>query len=30
MVLAADWLELHPQGHRRARFADGQGAWLAP
>ena len=29
-VLSADWLELHPAGHRRARFAEGQGAWLAP
>ena len=27
-VLAVDWLELHPQGHRRARFADGQAIWL--
>ena len=27
-VLSIDWLELHPQGHRRARFADGQGLWL--
>ena len=29
-VLSTDWLELHPQGHRRARF-DEQGArWLQP
>ena len=29
-VTAIDWLELHAQGHRRARF-DEQGArWLAP
>lgn len=29
-VHAIDWLELHPQGHRRAAF-DGQGArWLVP
>lgn len=29
-VTAVDWLELHPDGHRRARF-DAQGArWLAP
>jgi hypothetical protein len=29
-VSAIDWLELHEDGHRRARF-DGQGArWLAP
>jgi pyridoxamine 5'-phosphate oxidase len=29
-VLALDWLELHPQGHRRALF-DAQGArWLTP
>ena len=29
-VTAIDWLELHADGHRRARF-DGQGArWLAP
>ena len=27
-VQAIDWLELHPQGHRRARFADGQALWL--
>jgi pyridoxamine 5'-phosphate oxidase len=29
-VTAMDWLELHPDGHRRARF-DADGArWLAP
>ncbi len=29
-VLSVDWLELHPAGHRRARF-DRQGArWLQP
>jgi hypothetical protein len=29
-VTAVDWLELHAEGHRRARF-DQQGArWLAP
>ncbi len=29
-VRSADWLELHPAGHRRARF-DGDGArWLQP
>jgi pyridoxamine 5'-phosphate oxidase len=29
-VLAMDWLELHPEGHRRATF-DAQGAhWLVP
>ena len=27
-VLSIDWLELHAQGHRRARFADGQAVWL--
>lgn len=30
-VLSMDWLELHPAGHRRARFdAQGQGTWLTP
>lgn len=30
-VLAIDWLELHPQGHRRARFDHHAGAaWLQP
>jgi pyridoxamine 5'-phosphate oxidase len=27
-VLAVDWLELGPQGHRRARFAPGRANWL--
>lgn len=27
-VLSLDWLELHAEGHRRARFADGRGVWL--
>jgi len=27
-VLSIDWLELHPQGHRRARFGDGCAVWL--
>jgi len=27
-VLTVDWLELHPQGHRRARFEAGGSAWL--
>jgi len=25
-----DWLELHPDGHRRARFEAGGAMWLAP
>jgi len=30
-VQAIDWLELHADGHRRARFdASGQGQWLVP
>lgn len=30
-VQSIDWLELHAEGHRRARFdASGQGRWLAP
>ena len=29
-VLAIDWLELHPQGHRRARFNAAAAAWLQP
>ena len=29
-VLSVDWLELHPAGHRRARFSEGQGVWLTP
>lgn len=27
-VLVVDWLELHAQGHRRARFGDGNANWL--
>jgi hypothetical protein len=27
-VLSIDWLELHPDGHRRARFAGGHAVWL--
>ena len=27
-VLAIDWLELHPLGHRRARFANAGSTWL--
>ena len=27
-VLAIDWLELHAEGHRRARFTAGEGLWL--
>lgn len=27
-VISVDWLELHAQGHRRARFADGEALWL--
>jgi hypothetical protein len=30
-VEAIDWLELHAQGHRRARFALGKSPqWLVP
>jgi pyridoxamine 5'-phosphate oxidase len=29
-VDAVDWLELHPEGHRRARFDAAGGAWLTP
>jgi len=30
-VRAIDWLELHADGHRRARFDEhGQGQWLSP
>lgn len=29
-VLAVDWLELHAEGHRRARFDDEGARWLAP
>lgn len=27
-VQSVDWLELHAQGHRRARFGDGNATWL--
>ena len=29
-VLAIDWLELHPHGHRRAIFEGGSGRWIQP
>ena len=29
-VLSVDWLELHAQGHRRARFDASGAAWIAP
>ena len=29
-VQAVDWLELHAEGHRRARFDAAGAAWLAP
>jgi hypothetical protein len=29
-VLSADWLELHREGHRRARFDDEGARWLTP
>ncbi|MBE2242533.1 MAG: pyridoxamine 5'-phosphate oxidase [Burkholderiaceae bacterium] len=29
-VLAIDWLELHEQGHRRARFEGTSARWLQP
>ena len=29
-VLSVDWLELHAQGHRRARLAPEGHSWLAP
>jgi pyridoxamine 5'-phosphate oxidase len=29
-VLAMDWLELHPQGHRRALFDEHGARWLTP
>jgi hypothetical protein len=29
-VLGIDWLELHPEGHRRARFDAGGARWLVP
>ena len=27
-LVSIDWLELHPQGHRRARFGAGDASWL--
>jgi hypothetical protein len=29
-VAEIDWLELHPEGHRRARFGPEGSAWLTP
>ena len=29
-VLSQDWLELHADGHRRARFGPGSAQWLQP
>ncbi len=29
-VLSIDWLELHPEGHRRAIFRDGAARWIQP
>ena len=29
-VLAIDWLELHPEGHRRAIFEGGTARWIQP
>ena len=29
-VLSVDWLELHPQGHRRALFSADNAAWITP
>ncbi len=29
-VISIDWLELHEQGHRRARFENGSARWLQP
>jgi pyridoxamine 5'-phosphate oxidase len=29
-VLSMDWVELHPDGHRRARFDDEGARWLVP
>jgi hypothetical protein len=29
-VEALDWLELHPDGHRRARFDATGSRWLQP
>ena len=30
MAESVDWLELNPEGHRRARFADRGATWLQP
>ena len=29
-VQSVDWLELHPEGHRRALFSGGGAAWITP
>jgi len=29
-VVMIDWLELHPEGHRRAVFQDGAARWIQP
>ena len=29
-VLSIDWLELHPEGHRRAMFGESGARWLQP
>jgi hypothetical protein len=29
-VLSIDWLELHEEGHRRARFEGNSARWLQP
>ena len=29
-VQSVDWLELHPDGHRRARFSAASAVWLTP
>ena len=29
-VLSLDWLELHPEGHRRALFSAGGPQWVQP
>lgn len=29
-VKEIDWLELNPEGHRRARLTDGEAQWLTP
>jgi hypothetical protein len=30
MAESVDWLELHPDGHRRALFGAGGPKWLQP